>query len=107
MNLKNIRLESFEIMAICKNFRQCFAEDDHLWIFGSRVNPNARGGDIDLYIETTIKETSQVLEKKRSFLYALYEEIGLQRIDVILNLLCSDTHLAIYDIAKTEGIQLV
>ncbi|MBA3239027.1 MAG: nucleotidyltransferase domain-containing protein [Parachlamydiaceae bacterium] len=107
MNLKDIRLEPFEIMAICKNFNQCFADGDHLWIFGSRVNPNARGGDIDLYIETTIKDTSQVFEKKSSFLYTLYEEIGLQRIDVIINLPCSDIHLPIYDIAKAEGIQLV
>jgi len=104
---KNIRLEPTEIAALSRNFQRCFAPGDHLWIFGSRVNPRARGGDIDLYVETTISEVSEVFEKQNALLYALYEEIGLQKIDVVFNLINNKTHLRIYDIAKEEGIQLV
>ena len=107
MTQENIRLEPKEIAALSRNFQQCFAPGDHLWIFGSRVNPHARGGDIDLYIETKVSEASLALEKQDAYLYALYEEIGFQKIDVILNLVNSDTHLPIYEIAKSEGVQLV
>jgi hypothetical protein len=37
---------------IRNSFRQCFGGEDHLWLFGSRVNDYKRGGDIDLYVET-------------------------------------------------------
>lgn len=107
MTLEKIRLEPSEIVAITNNFRKCFTPDDHLWIFGSRVNLKARGGDIDLYIETTLKESQEALERQNNLLYALYEDIGVQKIDLVVNLLISPTHLPIYDIAKAEGIQLV
>lgn len=104
MKQENIRLEPSEIAALSRNFRRCFAPGDHLWIFGSRVNPKARGGDIDLYVETTLLEASEVIEKQNAFLYALYEEIGLRKIDVVLNVVKNDTHLPIYAVAKEEGV---
>lgn len=107
MTLENIRLEPSEIAALRHNFQRHFPSDDHLWLFGSRVRPQARGGDIDLYIETTLTEGPLVLEKQNAFLYDLFEEIGLQRIDVVLNLINSHTHLPIYDVARAEGVQLV
>jgi hypothetical protein len=94
-------------MALKKAFSHHFAPTDHLWLFGSRVDANARGGDIDLYIETTIIPSQEVLDNKLSFLCELYEAIGLQKIDVVLNLVGSNTHLPIYDIAKSEGVQLL
>lgn len=107
MSIKNLRLTPSEIAALSNLFRQYFSDEDHLWIFGSRVDPNARGGDIDLYIETTITQTKLALEKKLAFVCALYECIGLQKIDVVLNLIGSGVFLPIYAIAKNEGIQLV
>ena len=46
----NIRLKDYEIVAITDAFKKLFLPQDHLWIFGSRVDMDKRGGDIDLYI---------------------------------------------------------
>ncbi|MDF3034197.1 MAG: hypothetical protein K0R76_1151 [Alphaproteobacteria bacterium] len=47
-----MRLTMTEQDVIRNSFRQCFGGEDHLWLFGSRVNDYKRGGDIDLYVET-------------------------------------------------------
>lgn len=107
MSIQNIRLSPQEVEAIYTAFRRFFGPEDHLWLFGSRVNPNARGGDIDLYIETTLPDASTVVDQKIAFVGELYQKIGEQKIDVVLHLLTSDFHLPIYDIARQEGVQLV
>ena len=104
--LKNIRLKPFEIEAICTSFRKYFAPQDHLWLFGSRANPKARGGDIDLYIETVL-DASTAVDNETAFVIELYDKIGEQKIDVVLHLVTRDYKLAIYEVAREEGIQLV
>jgi len=103
---ENVRLTSFEIDAICESFRRYFAPEDHLWLFGSRVNPKARGGDIDLYVET-ILDASAAVDSDTAFAIELYEKIGEQKIDVVLNLVTRDYKLPIYEVAREEGVQLV
>lgn len=116
---KSIRLTDDELASIIKAFDFCFTKEDHLWIFGSRVNPDAKGGDIDLYIETTCVDAEIVLQRRlkyaRILLIGLYPEeksdygedikdIGDRKIDMIINM--GGNQLPIYKIAKTEGIQL-
>lgn len=64
---KKIRLNPTEVKAICEAFRHHFDHQDHLWLFGSRVNPLARGGDIDLYIETVIQNPGEAYQRKVQF----------------------------------------
>lgn len=105
--LQDVRLKPWEIEAICTAFRAHFPPEDHLWIFGSRVDPNRRGGDIDLYIETTIEDVSTIYESEKNFVFDLYDTIGEQKIDVVLHLLTRDFKIAIYDVARKNGVQLV
>jgi hypothetical protein len=105
--LQNVRLTKLEIEEICTAFRTFFAPQDHLWLFGSRTNPDARGGDIDLYIETTIPDASAAIGKQNAFVFQLYDKIGEQKIDVVLNSLTSPCKLPIYEVAREEGVQLV
>lgn len=106
MNEK-IRLSHVVIDSIRKCFTEIFLEDDHLWLFGSRVDPQKKGGDIDLYIETHIGDFQNAADKKIAFICALKKKIGDQKIDVVLHLMTSDFTLPIYEIAKSEGVQLV
>lgn len=101
-----MRLTTMEQDVIRHSFRQCFGEEDHLWLFGSRVHDQKRGGDIGLYVETHL-DTHQAIESKFSFLRMVKDKIGDQKIDVVLNILSLDSPQLIYKIAKTEGIQLV
>lgn len=103
--MKGVRLPQPTISAICTAFRESFLEEDHLWLFGSRADLSKRGGDIDLYVESSIKDPQQIIKSKSTFLTKLYMAIGEQKIDVVVKF--DDTNLLIYKIAKKEGIQLL
>lgn len=81
--------------------------NDKLWLFGSRVEVSKKGGDIDLYIETNLDTYDMAFDRKIIFLSKLKKEIGDQKIDVVLNLISSNYHLPIYEIAKTKGVRLI
>ncbi len=102
----NIRLKDYEIVAITDAFKKLFLPQDHLWIFGSRVDMDKRGGDIDLYIETGI-EPALLFELKLKFINAICEAIGDQRIDVVLDSVHNSLNLPIYAKAKHEGVKLL
>ncbi|CAN5291378.1 hypothetical protein BH10PSE19_BH10PSE19_15690 [soil metagenome] len=103
----HIRLTQKEQEIICTTFHKYFAQSDHLWLFGSRVDLKKKGGDIDLYIETKESDVKCVVNKKIAFVNELWVQLGEQKIDVVLHLLSSSEHLTIYDIAKAEGCLLV
>lgn len=101
-----MRLTTMEQDVISNCFRLSFGADDHLWIFGSRVNDQKRGGDIDLYVETQL-DNEQAIKSKFSFLRIVKDRIGDQKIDMVLNILTINSSQPIYKIARAEGIQLV
>ena len=100
-----IRLNNFEIESIKQSFQAYFLPDDQLWIFGSRVNPHATGGDIDLYVNTHYTDAQKIVEAKILFLTALQLKIGEQKIDLVVQF--NNHELPIYTIAQTQGIQLL
>lgn len=101
-----MRLDETQLKVICETFQKYFAQTDHIWLFGSRVDDSKKGGDIDLYIETTYNAVEAV-SAKLSFLTDLNFELGEQKIDVVLNLISSKAELPIYDIAKSQGVRLL
>jgi len=76
-----VRLKSWEIEVIKNNAKKVFGNDVIVKLFGSRIDDNKRGGDIDLYIIT--KNNS--FEKQRKFWSLLQIELGEQKIDIIYN----------------------
>lgn len=103
--MQHIRLTDAQVSLIRKCFQECFLNEDHLWLFGSRVNPKSKGGDIDLYIETTYTDAKKVVEAKLRLLVMLEKELGDQKIDVVVKF--KDHKLLIHKIAKEEGVKLV
>lgn len=101
-----MRISEEDKQAIVSEFKKSFGSDDRLWLFGSRVDDAKKGGDIDLYVQTHLPgEVASRQEGK--FRDGMYDQIGEQRIDVVLHLVDTDFHIPIYDIAKQEGIRLV
>lgn len=104
--LKKVRLKEFEIKAIIECFTELFLPEDHIWVFGSRADMQKRGGDLDLYIETNIAAT-KAYKTKIKFINTLCDTIGDQKIDVVLHIMQDPINLAIYTVAKSEGVKLI
>lgn len=104
---KNVRLSDHDLKAIKDSFIKHFHEEDHLWLFGSRAQLYRKGGDIDLYIETTEPSTDIAFKKRMDFIGDLWDLIGEQKIDIVLNILAKNSKLPIYDIAKETGVKLI
>ena len=100
-----MRISKSHLQIICTTFKTHFEPEDHLWVFGSRVNDDQLGGDMDFYIETN-KNAANALNSKMAFVNALWRELGEQKIDVVLNIV-SQPSLPIYQIAKSTGVPLV
>lgn len=107
MNEKNVRLSDEDLRDLIFCFKKHFLEHDRLWLFGSRADLAAKGGDIDLYIETHIQNIVDALQVKMAFLIELEGKIGEQKIDVVLNILNHPHQLPIYEIAKTQGVRII
>jgi predicted nucleotidyltransferase len=96
-----MRLTDFEALAIIHKAKEFFGENTRVYLFGSRVDDQKKGGDIDLYIVTD--KTDDLLERKIKFLAALTQEIGEQKVDVIF---AENPTRKIEQIAQKEGIEL-
>jgi predicted nucleotidyltransferase len=97
-----MRIKEEEKLQIKKITKIYFGDDAKVYLFGSRVNDKKLGGDIDLYIETGIKEN--IVQRKIKMVGKLHEILGEQKIDIVINAFGSDK--PIYQAAKNEGIAL-
>jgi len=82
-----------------------FGLASELRLFGSRIDDDARGGDIDIYIEPEVHDADDIVEAKLDALVELYQLLGEQKIDLVINRKSGLT-LPIYDVAKSTGIVL-
>lgn len=73
-----------------------------VWLFGSRADLNARGGDIDLFVKTA--EALEPLALVRRLRIALQMELGERKIDIVVQ--TPGQQSALYDIAEAEGVLL-
>jgi hypothetical protein len=104
---EKVRLSDYDRAAIESLFVKNFLPEDKLWIFGSRVDLEKKGGDIDLYIETHANDVEEAIKMHADFLGDLEQKIGEQKIDIVLNILNDPYLLPIYEIAKSKGIRMI
>jgi len=96
--------------AIIETVSTFFGSQARVYLFGSRVDDNARGGDIDLFIQWNethddTKIPADRMSKKIDFLVSLKQKIGDQKIDLVIQT-HHDSQKPIYQIAKEQGILL-
>lgn len=99
-----MRLLPKERNVIAELVRSYFGSDARVWLFGSRVDDAARGGDIDLYIETPEAVDNLALARAR-FLVALQRALGERKIDVVIQT-PAGPKLPIHRIARNTGVRL-
>lgn len=103
-NSNLMRLTAEQAKIIRQATHQRFGSDARVWLFGSRTDDNARGGDIDLLIETPT-----ALENAFRDSIALETELqillGDQKIDILL-LQSGSQQTPIHRIARKAGVEL-
>ena len=96
-----MRLSNKYKEVIKKYFFNIF-EKGEIYFFGSRIDDNKKGGDIDLYLIPSQKFDNE-RDRKIKFLVKLDLYIGEQKIDVIL---ARDTSRLIEQEALKYGVKL-
>ena len=94
-----MRLSKYEIESIKNIFSYYF--EGEIYLFGSRIDDNKKGGDIDLYL--VINNKNNLLKNKIKFLARLKKLIGDRKIDVVFN---EDENRLIEKEAKKWGIKI-
>ena len=79
-----MRLTPTQIDTIKQTVTGTFGEDAGVWLFGSRVDDNKRGGDIDLLICPRADTADQLFSKEIRFLVQLERQLGERKIDVVI-----------------------
>jgi hypothetical protein len=73
-------------------------------LFGSRTDPDRRGGDIDLLVEIRCDPPADAYRLKQRLQLALEDELGPQRFDLVLD--DGATGGVFADLARSQGVEL-
>ena len=99
-----MRLTPLQIAAIRSAAAQLAGDSARVWLFGSRVHDDARGGDVDLLLEldTPVAEPAQLAAR---LAVRVSRAMYGRKVDVLLNA-PNLLQLPIHAIALAEGIRL-
>ena len=101
-----MRLTDRQRSMIRTTVTEIFGATADVWLFGSRVDDNKRGGDIDLLIETDQVDVDAIARSEITFLTKIQMKMGEQKIDVLLDYPSRKNRPPIFSIAKQTGILL-
>ena len=85
--LKTMRLTAEQQRELHAALRRCFGASARLWLFGSRADDAARGGDYDLLVQTDEPDAALLIDAKLAFLAELHGTAAFdgERVDVVLH----------------------
>jgi len=102
-----MRLKSNEVDAIRQAARDAFLPGTVVFLFGSRLRDEARGGDIDLLVETPDSLSPEDLVRRRTrFISRIYQALDEQRIDVVIAARGQQDSRPVVAVAKRDGLQV-
>ena len=79
-----MRLTTNQRTAIREEVTRIFGQNARVRLFGSRVDDEARGGDIDLHIES-IGDAADLLDQELRLHAHLLRRLGERRIDIVVH----------------------
>ena len=84
-----MRLSQTQRQAIKQAARETLGPSTTVYLFGSRTDDSALGGDIDLYIpilpQSPLNTPQTRAQSKIRFLAQLYQKLGEQKIDIVFD----------------------
>ena len=99
-----MRLSPDERKVILEAAHRHFGEAAEVWLFGSRVRNNTRGGDIDLLVELPAPVSSP-LALSLAFEADIQSELDDPKVDVLVHAAGEDAS-PIYRLARETGVRL-
>lgn len=105
-----MRLTPQQQSALRAALHRHFGPAARLWIFGSRVDDKARGGDFDVLVQTDEADATRLVDAKLEFLADLHAtpEFEDERIDVVLmSTVLSPQPRPIQRAALDHGVELI
>jgi predicted nucleotidyltransferase len=99
-----VRLTEPQVAAIKQAVAEVLGAGARVWLFGSRADDGARGGDIDLLVRPDPAAGRPSLMDKVRLLGRLEEALGERRIDIVIE--APEDRRAIVQIAHETGIPL-
>ncbi len=100
-----MRLSASQIEAIKQETEHFFGAQAEVWLFGSRVDDNQRGGDVDLFVRSGMSDADQLAAARFAFLARLKRRMGDQKIDLVLQREGGEV-LPIHELARQQGVRL-
>ena len=101
-----MRITPIEQEVIKQAAQECFDASAVVRLFGSRVDDSKKGGDIDLFVQTSLVDVAEISKAHARFLAKLYAELGEQKIDVVIDYPSRTVQLPIFALALEQGIIL-
>jgi len=99
-----MRLSEYQLEVIRSAVEGSFGEVSALFLFGSRTDDRAKGGDIDLYIETNMRKDESFIAELQ-LAAELQRRLGEQKIDIVVRA-AESSLLPIHQEARRTGIRL-
>ena len=104
-----MRLTAPQQSALRNAVQRHFGPRARLWVFGSRVDDRARGGDFDLLVQTDESDATRLVDARLEFLADLHAtpDFEDERIDVVLRSTVLDPQpRPIQHAALAHGVEL-
>ncbi len=101
-----MRLNQTERHVLKQAAQHCFRDDVVLKLFGSRARDDGAGGDIDLLVQTTMTNPTEIAQCHIKFLSHVYQSLGDQKIDLLIDYPNRKHRPIIFTIAQQEGVML-
>ncbi|WP_029408452.1 nucleotidyltransferase domain-containing protein [Thiomicrorhabdus sp. Milos-T2] len=98
-----MRITTEQAFQIKQVVHQIFGEQASVWLFGSRVNDNAQGGDVDLLIKTQTPLLNPAVLAAKVSVKVMKLQHG-RKVDVVQA--PNSTPQPIFDIAVQTGVLL-
>jgi uncharacterized protein len=105
--LSRMRLSIVERRAVESASREALPAGTRVLLFGSRLDDNRRGGDIDLLVELPEPlSADDVVNRRTRFTARLYRLLEERRIDVVMTQQGSQDRRAVVTAARQQGVEL-